>query len=256
MLDVRILSALAGVGTAMLLSRAASATFTGLSVVATTHAIGAADPGAAVAWQGQTITTYQIFAMFNNAGDALTSVFGNVPNPLTIQIRNASDSGPGTTFFNNSFGANLAPNSSLYGTSPSLQWDTYLSIGVEPTPPVGVDTTAFSIGFFGGPSVNTPFSMDTGITGGTNHAWYVLGPIPQGTAGADLRVMLAQFSVHAGENIRGTLNLTYRPFGATSDLFVTASGSPSLMIFNTVPAPAALALFGLAGLFASRRRRT
>jgi hypothetical protein len=184
-------------------------------------------------------------------------VFGNVPHPLTLQLRNNSDTGPGTAFFNNTFGGNSAPNSALYGQSPSLEHDTYLSMGMEPTPPTGTDSTIFSPDFFGGASVNAPFSMDTGITGGTNHAWLGPGLIPQEFAGPDLRTMLGQFTVRPGENIRGTLNITYRPAGATHDTFVYAASDPNLLVFNTaVPAGSAPAFIFIAALAGCRRRRT
>jgi len=240
-MKVKTLSALAGIGAAMIMSASANAAFTGLTITSASHTIGAADAAfVPAAFVGANITTFQIFANFDNANDALTAVFGQAGAPMTIQIV-----GPGT-FMNHALGGNTAPtNAALFVTFPALAWDTYLSIGIDPGAG-GTDGTGFSTDFFGGPSVNTPFSMDTGINGGTNHAWFnATGPL----AGADNKELLAQFSVLAGSNIQGTINVQYRPFGATQDSQVLG------VTFNTVPAPGALALIGLAGLVGARRRR-
>jgi hypothetical protein len=244
-MKVKTLSALAGIGSAMILSSAANAAFTGLSISSASHVIGAADPGAGL-FAGQTISTYQVYAVFNNAGDALTSVFGNdsaAPingTPMTIETRNSTNTGAGGNFFNNAFGGNSAPNPALFAVSPSLQWDTYLTIGVEPgTTP---DNTGYSPGF---PS---PFN---GTSNNINIAWFNAVADANTTAGADLKVLLGQFSVANGENVRGTFGLTYRAAGAGADTTVQNN------TFSTfaVPAPGALALLGLAGVVGSRRRR-
>ena len=240
-MKVKTLSALAGVATAMILSSAANAAFTGISFTSAPHAVLAGDPGGGGA---QLITTYQIFADFSNAGDTLTSVYGNPAatpgTPLSIEPRNALDTGPGGSFFNNTFGGNSGPNAALFGVSPSLAWDTYVSIGFEPGD-AGADPTQFSPGF--------PAALfTTGVTNQTNMSWFnpvITAGLNQGT-----HILIGQFSVAAGNNVRGTFGLTFRPSGATSDTFVQN------VTFNTlIPAPGALALLGLAGVVGSRRRR-
>ena len=232
-MKVKTLSALAGVATAMILSSAANAAFTGISFTSANHSVAAGDPGGGGA---QNITTFQIFANFDNAGDTLTSIYGNPPatpgTALTIQPSAGS-------FFNNTFGGNSGPNSALFGVSPSLAWDTYVSIGFE-SGDAGSDPTQFSPGF--------PATLfTTGVVGNTNASWFnpvITAGLNQGT-----HILIGQFSVAQGNNVAGTFGLTYRPSGATADLFVQN------VTFNTVPAPGALALLGLAGLVGTRRRR-
>jgi len=234
-MKVKTLSALAGVASAMILSTAANAAFTGLSVVGANHTIGAADPGALAPFLGANVTTYQIFANFSLAGDQLTSVFGNAGSPMTIHISAGG-------FFNNAFGGNIAPNPALFAVSPSLAWDTYVSIGYEPG--VAADPTGLSPGF-------PPALFLGGVSGEINAAWFNAVSDANTVAGADLRVMIGQFTVLAGTSIDGSVGLTYRPPQATQDTTVNNATFQS----PPIPAPGVLALLGLAGLVGSRRRR-
>ena len=83
-----------------------------------------------------------------------------------------------------------------------------------------------------------------------NGSWFATPDDPQVLAGADLRVMVGQFTMYGlDSNVSGILNLQ----GKSGD-FVTFQARGQAFDFSMIPAPGALALLGLAG-FVSRRRR-
>ena len=94
-------------------------------------------------------------------------------------------------------------------------------------------------GFEGGGDISTD-----------NGSWFATPDDIQGTAGADLRVMVGQFTLLGTDStVSGVLNLQ----GKQGD-FETFQARGQEFSFSMIPAPSALALLGLAGI-ASRRRR-
>ena len=83
-----------------------------------------------------------------------------------------------------------------------------------------------------------------------NGSWFATPDDPQVLAGADLRVMVGQFTMYGEDShVMGVLNLQ----GKAGD-FETFQARDQAFDFAIIPAPGALALLGLAGI-ASRRRR-
>jgi hypothetical protein len=178
--------------------------------------------------------TAQIYANFSAATDELDAVFGDAQNALSI-----STSG---SFYQNALGGatSTSINPALIPLFPSLALDSWVTIGLSDQTGnallnIGID---FS-GFEAGGSISTD-----------NGSWFATPDDPQVLAGADLRVLVGQFTMMGmDDNVSGVLNLQ----GKAGD-FETFQARDQAFEFSMVPAPGALALLGLAGV-ASRRRR-
>ena len=236
-MKVKTLSALAGLGGALILSGSADAAYVGLSTQLHTT----------VSIAGVSHDVYRVYANFTSALDQLTVVSGSgAAGPITISQLNAAGNGPGSGFYNNAFGGPPGPEPGVLPSfAPELQWDTFVTIGAAVGPQPAPDATSLSPGFVGG------LITGTGATAGDS-AWFVTPDAPQSIAGADLSVMMAQLTVQAGQHVAGTVNIS----GVTAAI---AGGGESFtangQTFSSIPAPGALALLGLAGLVGSRRRR-
>jgi MYXO-CTERM domain-containing protein len=180
--------------------------------------------------------TAQIYANFSAATDELDAVFGDAQNALSI-----STSG---MFYQNALGGATSNsiNPALIPLFPSLALDSWVTIGLSDQ----TDNALLNIGIdFSGFEAGGSISTDNG-------SWFATPDDPQVLAGADLRVLVGQFTMMGmDDNVSGVLNLQgkagdFETFQARDQAFDFAYGM--------VPAPGALALLGLAGV-ASRRRR-
>jgi hypothetical protein len=178
--------------------------------------------------------TAQIYANFSAATDELDAVFGDAQNALSI-----STSG---SFYQNALGGatSTSINPALIPLFPSLALDSWVTIGLSDQ----TDNALLNIGIdFSGFEAGGSISTDNG-------SWFATPDDPQVFAGADLRVLVGQFTMMGmDDNVSGVLNLQ----GKAGD-FVTFQARDQAFDFSMVPAPGALALLGLAGV-ASRRRR-
>ncbi len=180
--------------------------------------------------------TAQIFANFSAASDELDAVFGDAQNALLIETS--------SSFYQNALGGStsMAINPALLPLFPSLALDSWVTIGLTDSTgnnmlTIGIDYSDFEAG---------------GSISSDNGSWFATPDDPQVLAGADLRVMVGQFTMYGlDSNVSGILNLQgksgdFETFQARDQVFNFA--------FGDIPAPGALALLGLAGI-ASRRRR-
>jgi uncharacterized protein (TIGR03382 family) len=244
-MKVKTLSALAGLGGALIMTGSANASYQGLSIVSSQQVV-----------QGVMRNTYRIYALCSDPNDFITAVSGSPTlGNLVIESRNAGDTGAGSAFFNHIVGGLTSPSVALIMAYPPVAFDTFVTIGV-------------AIADQGsGPGDQTGLSPDFGLLTGnlagpsisTNNAgWFTAGPVPQGMAGylgdGDplLRVLIAQLTVSSTSHVRGTVAIS----GVNNNpLAGGQSFTVSGQTFNSIPAPGAIALLGLAGLVGSRRRR-
>ena len=191
--------------------------------------------------------TYRIYAQFE-ASDVGISVLSVIELNLVAE----------GSFYNNfgvfapqvpgppvDFLQNLPPNPAFFGLAGAegLEYDSYVTIGGSAN--TSLDPGFDEAGFEG--SSNT-------IVGG----WFNGNPLAPVTIDGSFRVLIAQLTVENAPHTGG------------SSLFVSGGGmvyidtsgglitefSIILTPPPTPPAPGAMALFGLAGLTAARRRRT
>jgi MYXO-CTERM domain-containing protein len=175
-------------------------------------------------------TTYRIYADVD-AGDQLNAVYGDSVNTLSL--------GSGSGFYQNAFGgATVAGmNASFFPLAPSLEWDSFVTLGLVTNTgnqmlDIGIDFSAFEAG--------GNISTNNGSWFGTpDHAQvYEVGG----------RVLIGQFTVGDDDHVFGTINMQGKNADSSNWSVIGAS-------FDTVPAPGALALLGLAGVAARRRRK-
>ena len=251
MLKLTTLSSVTGLAAVLLFTSHVSAVYTGLTVSKYTT----------LTVDGVNRDVWRIYANFTNPNDRLLAGSGlNTPNSLVLESRNAADNGPGSPFYNAIGGTNRPPTQADIDGSPSLQWDSFVTIGISiaDQAPYG-DQMFFSPGF---PNLaGTTYSAQ-------NAGWLCVPTIdedgnpatpeisnPQTQAGflgdGDplLRVLMAQLTTDAGGNVRGTVAVTAWDAGAGSGY--TLGGQT----FNSVPMPPGLALLGFAALGRRRRKR-
>lgn len=217
---------LIGVGS-LILAGTASADFTELTAeVSSQSGVGGFGP--------YDLEVVRVYANFTDENDKLTSMYGDADNQLLLQTSAASG------FYQNNLGGNTSKqiNPFLFGNFPSVEYDTFLTIGAtnqtdDALLEVGLDWTTF------GTYVQS-----------NNAALTVTPDDPQAAAGSDLKVLIGQFSFAAGEGGLDSME------GSVVNLVgKRADGSTWSATQAWVPAPGALALLGLAGLAGRRRRR-
>jgi hypothetical protein len=179
---------------------------------------------------GETVRLYANI----DAGSRIDAVFGNSVGALSI-------SNEGGSFYQNALGGptSTSINSAFFPLAPSLEWDSYVSIGAlysNGSPfgnnallDIGIDWTSFNSG---------------GELATDNGSWFVTPADAQGES--DGMVFIGQFTLVGGTGLIGQLSLQGKDADGVTfqELGVT-----------WVPAPGAMALLGLAGLAGRRRRR-
>ena len=185
---------------------------------------------------GGGLTTWRIYANID-AGGRVDAVYGNGTNVLTIS---AADG----LYQNLDFGGNTSVeiNSGFFGFVPSIEWDSYVTIGAlyqDGTPfgsnalqNIGVDFASWNAG---------------GDLTTDNGTWFITPDDAQGGE-IDGRVLIGQFTILGSGPLDVTVNLQGRDGG-------TVWSSENASATFIVPAPGALVLLGLAGLATRRRRK-
>lgn len=226
---IRTLAMAAGLAVA---ASSANAAFLGATLVE-------GDSAAASAALGQAATVIQIYAAFDGMGDGQNNT---VLSTSFVNINTVSG-----TFYQDALGTLLPPNGAFFPIAPSLQFDTYGTIGAPTSDAPGGAGIATEPG---------TSESATNVSGG----WFNSNP-PSNVGAA---------SVDLGDGTFGTLlfSLTLTGVGESGSTTITDLISGSMSIFTqgqgqavenlvkfAVPTPGAMALFGVAGLAATRRRR-
>jgi hypothetical protein len=232
------MSALAGVGAALIVSSAANAAFVNLVVEEKPVPVGLTDFGLGSPGVAVNLFTCNVYAVFNAAGDKLDAVFGDQADPASISTNHAAG------FFNHpNGGADTPPSSANFGFFGYLAFDSFYTIGEK-----FIEQNA---------SGNTSVQGVPALTGmnvtWNNGSYFTTNDTTLGTPDAQGRVLIAQLSVRdpnlATLMITGNLNLQWR--AGT----VTGLQARDQTFLCGVPTPGTLALLGLAGLVGPRRRR-
>ncbi len=214
---------------------------------------------------GQDARVLRLFAIYDGPGTPGPLSPGVIdPNEFTgIGNLNTGDvtmSLAQGTFYQDAFGADTVAglNPLFIPLAPSVEWDSYLAVGGDV--------------FAAGATLNTQTSTAPDFVWGPDSitgSWFNSAP---GNDFADARADGAEFSVFAGQftvvgagvgssnvtRINGTFDQsaigTHELIRGTFTVNSVAGAQGPLTI-TLVPTPGALALFGLSGLAATRRRR-
>jgi MYXO-CTERM domain-containing protein len=175
-------------------------------------------------------TTIRVYAGVT-AGGEVDAVYGDNVNALLV----TSDSG----FYQNQFGGYGTPSAALFGFFPSLEWDSFVTIGLtddagDAMLDIGIDWAGFEAG---------------GDIATSNGTWFAT-PSDAQVNEVGGGVLVGQFTVADGDHVYGSMNFQ----GKNADL---SNWNADGVAFDSaaIPAPGALALLGLAGIVARRRRK-
>ena len=177
--------------------------------------------------------TSRIYANFTAVTDELDAVYGDSSHELTVTSTAGffNATGTGATAMDN--------NNAFWSIFPTMEWDSMVSIGMTHSTSggtmsnIGIDFLDFN----GGGNIVTD-----------NGSWYSTPDQPNVLA-VDGRVLIMQLTIADSDHAYGVISLQGKDADASTNW--TAAG----VVFETIiPAPGAIALLGLAG-FAARRRR-
>jgi len=174
-----------------------------------------------------------IYATFTAETDELDAVFGDADNLLSVSAS--------SSFYQHFLGTYAAPMEALLPLYPSLALDSYVTIGRTSD----ADNNMLDIGIDWADFENNGGDIVT-----DNGTWFATPDDPQVLAGPELRVLVGNFTMYGTDShVSGVLNLQ----GKEGD-FVTFQARDQVFDYY-LPAPGALALLGLAGMTARRRRK-
>lgn len=224
-MKIRNAMLVAGCFAPLILAAPASAAFTGLSTEARSNGFG--------------LTVVSLYADFDQVGDMLVAVAATPASPMNISVIDG-------TFYQHAFGSDRAPLDAIVAGSPSLAYDTFVTIGVELFGPTGQsEDLSFTLPTwpgFGPSSLMTVSSGWLALPGSAQN-----NPFDPGFVAGDGRILIAQLATTDGSAFEGSMLV--QSVGA---------GGPGMTyahFTHPIPAPGTLALLGLAGLAARRRRR-
>ncbi len=174
------------------------------------------------------LTTYRVYAGVD-AGGELDAVYGDEMCLLSVN----SDGG----FYQNAFGGWGTPNAALFAVFPELVFDSFVTIGLlddanDAMLSIGIDYTDFEAG---------------GNISTDNGTWFAT-PADAQVYEVNGRVLVGQFTVGDSDHVYGQMSFQ----GKNAD---GSNWTADCVLFDTAPAPGALALLGLAGIATRRRRK-
>ena len=167
--------------------------------------------------------TYRVFVDCTNSIDEVSAVYGDATSPLSL----TSTEGFYQDTFGESFGWSINP--AFFGAFPSLEYDSWITIGSENNAVLGTHNTV------GLDMANFEAGGDLVIDNANGGSWFTLFGDEAAQAGDDLKVLIAQLTIPAGSAFTGNFNL---------QLFVNGEQSNSTQYPSVPFSSQADAIFG------------
>ena len=157
------------------------------------------------------MTTYRLFFISAHPEDFVSAVFGDAEYPLSISTS--------TEFYQDPLGA-TTPNNifpTLYSSFPTLQFDSWISVGIESIPDAGIGEA--NVNVVSAPEAPWNAEFDAGgnvaISDTVGGAWFVLNGDANGYPDQNGRVLLGQFTTDG--TLSGQVNIQVFPEGQFGD---------------------------------------
>lgn len=151
--------------------------------------------------------TYRLYLNLSSAEDIVSAVFGDADFPLDISTT--------TSFYQNSFGA-ATPNGInplLFGFAPELEFDSWITIGIEEVPNSSLGQG--DVGIVSDPDQNWAVAFEAGdnvvINTSVGGAAFATSDLTNGIPDADGRVLLAQLTTDG--DLSGMVHVQVFPDG-------------------------------------------
>ena len=162
------------------------------------------------------MTTYRVYAVLPAEGDFLSSISGE--GQFSTQLRST------TSFYQHPLGAatpnNLNPI--LYGSFPELEYDSFVTIGLDQQPDAGAGEGAINVAGTWAPAFEN--GGDVVLNGNFGGAWFALNGDSNGNAPADRRVLVAQLTTDGDINGQIFAQVFPQGDGANAQLYTAAIG--------------------------------
>lgn len=181
-------------------------------------------------------TQYRMYVETPNATDKLSAVVGDALNPSYIQ----STQPIYRTGVNSDVTANVV-NPAFFAIFPSLEWDSWVTIGIDN---FMIEADESSVFLIESTDWTTQFNAGNGIVmdGEFGDGWFVLPDVSNGLSGDDQRVLVGQFTTHG--ILSGQIFVQMFPEGDSDNAiavhlpFGYASDDTEAPAFTYVPADA------------------
>ena len=139
--------------------------------------------------------TYRVFVDCTTSLDEVSAVYGDATAPLSL----TSTEGFYQDAFGEPFGWSINP--AFFGAFPSLEYDSWVTIGAENNVVIGTHNTV------GLEMENFEAGGDLVVDNANGGSWFTLYGDQAAQAGDDLKVLIAQLTIPAGSAFTGNFNV-------------------------------------------------
>ena len=168
-------------------------------------------------------TTYRVYVTTPNETDFVSAIAGDEVNPSYLRTS--------TSFYQNPLGGLTADmiNPLFFGAFPELEYDSWLTIGIESAPVVGDGTAAVTLAQAAGDTWGADFEAGQNLEMNSffGGSWFTTNLVSNGVAGADKKVLVAQLTTDG--TLTGQLYVQVFPegVGANAEYLTLSFGSSS-----------------------------
>ena len=168
-------------------------------------------------------TTYRVYVTTPNETDFVSAIAGDEVNPSYLRTS--------TSFFQSALGGLTADmiNPLFFGAFPELEYDSWLTIGIESAPVAGDGTAAVTLAQAAGDTWGADFEAGQNLEMNSffGGSWFTTNLASNGVAGADKKVLVAQLTTDG--TLTGQLYVQVFPegVGANAEYLTLSFGSSS-----------------------------